>query len=135
MMIEQGRGDNIQYTIDAIAQLATATASDRGTVAKLTATNAKFASPLKAAHTYIKMLNDEILALEAKIKPARQGQRPAKSMNNNNECWSHGHQVRKDHTSATCKAIKDGDQEMATKYNTMGGVAWGNNDAEGNLRL
>jgi hypothetical protein len=33
MIIEQGRDDSMQETVDAIAQLATATASDRGTVA------------------------------------------------------------------------------------------------------
>jgi hypothetical protein len=84
MMIEQGRGETMQYTVDAIAQLATSTASDRGTVATFTATNSKLASQLEAAQAYINMHKDEILALEAKIKPAWQGQRPAKSTNNNN---------------------------------------------------
>jgi hypothetical protein len=125
MMIEQGRGDKMQDNADAIAQLATATASDRRTVATLTATNAKLASQLEAAQVYIKMLKDEVLALNVKIKPAWQGQRPAKSTNNNNYCWSHGHQLHKDHTSATCKARKEGHQEMATKDITMGGIAWG----------
>jgi hypothetical protein len=115
----------MQVTVDEIAQLATEMASDRGTVATLTVTNAKLASQLEAAHAYIKMLKDEILVLKAKIKPVWQGQRPSKSINNNDYCWSHGHQVHKDHTSATCKAIKYGHQEMVTKDNTMGGVAWG----------
>jgi hypothetical protein len=39
MMIEHGREETIQDTVDAIAQLSTATASDRATVATLTATN------------------------------------------------------------------------------------------------
>jgi hypothetical protein len=38
MMIEQGREETMQDIVDAIAQLATATASDRGTVATLTTT-------------------------------------------------------------------------------------------------
>jgi hypothetical protein len=125
MMIEQGHGDIMQNTVDAIAQLESATASDRGTVATLTANNAKLAPQLEAAQVYTTILKDEILALKAKIKPAWQGQRPAKSTNNNTYCWSHGHQAHKDHTSVTCKARKDGHQEMATKDNTMGGVAWG----------
>jgi hypothetical protein len=50
MMIEQGRDESMQDTVDAIAQLATATASDRGTVATLTTTNAKLATQLEAAH-------------------------------------------------------------------------------------
>jgi hypothetical protein len=115
----------MQGPIDAIAQLATATALDRGMIATLTATNAKLASQLEASQDYIKTLNDEILALKEKIKPAWQGQHPAKSTNNNNDWWSHGHQVHKDHTSATCKARKDGHQDTATKDNTTGGFAWG----------
>jgi hypothetical protein len=125
VMVEQGRGDTMKGTVDAIAQLATSTASDRGMVATLTATNAKLASQLKPAQAYTKIIKDKILALNAKIKPAWQCQRPAKSMNNNKYCWSHGHQVHKDHTSATCKARKDGNQETATKENTMVKVAWG----------
>jgi hypothetical protein len=44
MMIEQGRDESMQDTVNAIAQLSTATASDRGTVATLTTTNAKLAT-------------------------------------------------------------------------------------------
>jgi hypothetical protein len=123
-MIEQGRGDTTQDTVDAIAPLARAMASYHGTVATLTASNAKLSSQLEAAQVYINMLRDYILALKAKLKPAWQGQRPAKSMKNNNYFWSHGHQVHKDHTSATCREIKYGHQDMATKDNIMGGVAW-----------
>jgi hypothetical protein len=124
-MIEQGRGYTMQGTVDAIVQLATATASYHGTVATLTATNYKLAFQLEAALAYIKMLKDQIMTLKVKIKPAWKVQRPAKSTNNNNYYWSHGHQVHKDHTSTTCKARKDRQQQMATKDNTMGGVTWG----------
>jgi predicted RNase H-like nuclease (RuvC/YqgF family) len=96
----------MQDTVNAIAKLATATTSDRGTVATLTVTNAKLASQLEAAKAYIKMLKDEVLALKEKIQPELQGQLPAKSTNNNNYCWSHGYQVHKDHTSDICKARK-----------------------------
>jgi hypothetical protein len=46
MMIEQGRDESMQDKVDTIAQLATATASDRGTVSTLTTTNAKLATQL-----------------------------------------------------------------------------------------
>jgi hypothetical protein len=46
MMIEQGRHESMQDTAEAIAQLAAAAASDRGTVAALTTTNAKLATQL-----------------------------------------------------------------------------------------
>jgi hypothetical protein len=49
MMIKQGREEKIQDTVDKIAQLATATASDRVTVVTLTTTNAKLATQLEAA--------------------------------------------------------------------------------------
>jgi hypothetical protein len=54
MMIEKGRGDSMQQKAEAIAQLATAMASDRGTVATLTTTNtnAKLANKLEAAHAH-----------------------------------------------------------------------------------
>jgi phage shock protein A len=70
MMIEQGRDDSMHETVEAIAQLATVTASDRGTVATLTTTNAKLANQLGAAHVLIKQLKNEIATLKSKIKPA-----------------------------------------------------------------
>jgi hypothetical protein len=111
MMIEQGRDESMQVTVDAIAQLATSTASDRGTVATLTTTNAK--------------LKNEIATLKNKIKPAWQGKRPVKTTNNNSYCWSHGYQVAKSHTSATCNMKKSGHQDASNKSNTMGRVQWG----------
>jgi hypothetical protein len=49
MMIEHGQEEKMQDTVDVMTQLATATASDRGTVATLTTTNAKLATQLEAA--------------------------------------------------------------------------------------
>jgi hypothetical protein len=125
MMIEKGRKETMQGTVDAIAQLATATASDRGTVATLTTTNAKLATQLEAAQAQIAQLKDEIAAVKNKIKPAWQGQRPIKTTNNGSYCWSHGYQVAKSHTSATCNMKKSGHKDAATKNNPMGGVQWG----------
>jgi hypothetical protein len=125
MMIEQGRDESTQDTVDAIAQLATAAASDRGTVATLTTTNAKLANQLEAAHALIAQLKNEIAALKNKIKPDWQGQRSFKSTNNDSYCWSHGYQVAKSHTSATYNMKKSGHQDAANKNNTMGGLQWG----------
>jgi hypothetical protein len=125
MMIEQGCDESMQDTVNAIAQLVTDTASDRGTVATLTTTNAKPANQLEAAHALIAQLKNEIATLKNKIKPALQGQRPVKTTNNDSYCWSHGYQVAKSHTSATCNMKKSGHQDTATKIDTMGGVQWG----------
>jgi hypothetical protein len=70
MMSEQGRDGSMQDTAEAIAQLATETASDRSTVATLTTTNAKLATQLEAAHALIAQLKSEIATLKIKIKPA-----------------------------------------------------------------
>jgi hypothetical protein len=125
MMIDQGRDETMQDTVDAIAQLVTSTASDRGTVETLTTTNAKLVTQLETAHEQIAQLTNEIATLKNKIKPAWQGQRPFKTMNNNSYCWSHGYQVAKSHTSATCNMKKSGHQDAANKNNPMGGVQWG----------
>jgi hypothetical protein len=125
MMIEQGHDDSMHETAEAIAQLATATASDRGTVATPTTTNAKLANQLEAAHALISQLKGEIVTLKIKIKPVWQGQRPTRTTNNDSYCWSHRYQVGKLHTSATCNVRKTGHQENATKIDTMGGVQWG----------
>jgi predicted RNase H-like nuclease (RuvC/YqgF family) len=125
MMIEQGRDETMQDTVDAIAQLAIATASDRGTVATLTTTNANLATQLEAVHAQIAQLKNEIVTLQNKIKHAWQGQRPVKTTNNDSYCWSHGYQVAKSHTSATCNMKKSGHQDAANKSNPMGGVQWG----------
>jgi hypothetical protein len=95
VMIEQGRDDLMQETADAIAQLATATASDRSTVATLTTTNANLANQLEAAHALIAKLKSEIATLKIKLTPVWQGQRPARTTNNDSYCWSHGYQVGK----------------------------------------
>jgi hypothetical protein len=126
MMIEQARDDSMQETAEAIAQLATATATDRGTVATITTTNAKLANQLETAHAIIAQFKSEIAILKIKIQPVWQGQRPTRTTNNDSYWWSHGYQVTKSHTSATCNVRKPGNQEGATKINTMGGVQWGN---------
>jgi hypothetical protein len=125
MMIGQGRDESMQDAFDAIAQLATATDSECGTVATLTATNAKLATQLEAAHAQIAQLKNEIATLKNNIKPAWQGQRPVKTTNNDSYCWLHGFQVAKSHTSATCNMKKSGHQDAANKSNPMGGVQWG----------
>jgi hypothetical protein len=93
-------------------------------VATLTTTNAKLATQLEAAHAQIAQLKNEIATLKNKTKPAWQGQRPVKTRNNDSYCWSHGYQVAKSHTSATCNMKKSVHQDAANKSSTMGGVQW-----------
>jgi hypothetical protein len=94
-------------------------------VATLTTTNAKLAAQLEAAHAEIARLKSEIATLKNNIKLAWKGQRPVKTTNNDSYCWSHGYQVAKLPTSATCNMKNSGHQDAANKGNTMGGVQWG----------
>jgi hypothetical protein len=57
-------------TARAITQFATATSSDRSTVATLTRTNARLASQHEAANALIAQLMNEIATLKNKIKHA-----------------------------------------------------------------
>jgi phage shock protein A len=125
MMIKQGRDESMQDTVDANAQLVTAAASYCGTVATLTTTNVKLATQLEASFAQISQLKNEIATLKNKIEPAWQGQRPVKTTHNNSYFWSHGYQVARSHTSATCNMKKSGHQDAANKSNTMSGFQWG----------
>jgi hypothetical protein len=125
MMIEQGRYDSMQETAEAIARLETATASDRGTEATLITTNVKLANQLEAAHVLIAQLKSEIATLKIKLRPVWQRQRPARAMDNDSYCWSHGYQICKSHTSASYQVRKTGHQEAATKSDTTESIQLG----------
>jgi ABC-type transporter Mla subunit MlaD len=66
MMIEKGREETMQDTVDTVSQLATATASDRGTVSTLTTSNANLATQFEAAQAQIAQLKDEIAVLKTR---------------------------------------------------------------------
>ena len=51
---------------------------------------------------------------------------PFRCFENYNYCWTHGHHIEDDHTSATCTMPNPGHQHAATKQNTMGGSDKGN---------
>jgi hypothetical protein len=70
MMIEHSHEGTLKCTTDDIAQLKMATTSDRGTMATLTATNAKLTSQLKVSQAYTKKLKEEITDLKTNMKPA-----------------------------------------------------------------
>ena len=50
---------------------------------------------------------------------------PYRCYENFNYCWTHGHHIEDDHTSATCTMPDPGHQHAATKMNTMGGADFG----------
>jgi hypothetical protein len=113
----------------ALANLATATASDRSTVASLTSTNSSLSSEvtqatvrLTAATQEINKLKLELATLRAGTNSNQDNNRPSRQYPpNDNYCWTHGFKVSSRHTSATCKGPHDGHQTGATRANTMNG--------------
>ena len=105
-----------ESTINALANFATSTASDRAALSKLTDTIQEVTAELSAARKKI----DE---LQAKLSEKQNGKRKGKENNNPNEsikyCFRHGFMC--DHHSSQCNDKQEGHKHNATKFNTMGG--------------
>ena len=118
-----GGPDFEQRTINAIANLATATANDRATVAKITQTIAELTTELNK--TQAKLVN----ALEANARLAtnnstanKENARPARNSNhppNRHYCWTHGFLCT--HHSRKCPDPKPGHVATAKSRNNQGG--------------
>jgi hypothetical protein len=105
-----------EATIGALANLATATAADRGVVAALTQANARLAKQLEEN-------SNELRELKALLNQERSAKRGQRSFNpsTTNYCWTHGFKLGSTHTSLTCKTQKPGHKKEATRENNMGG--------------
>jgi hypothetical protein len=105
-----------EATIGALANLATATAADRGVVAALTQANARLVKQLEDTST-------ELRELKASIHQDRRDRRGPRTLAASaaNYCWTHGYKVGKTHTSQTCNTRGPGHQAEATRANNMGG--------------
>jgi hypothetical protein len=105
-----------EATIGELANLATATASDRGIVAALTQANAHLAKQLEDN-------SNELRELKALIKKERTENRGQRSSNPSpiNYYWTHGYKVGSTHTSLTCKLLITGHKQEATRSDNMGG--------------
>jgi hypothetical protein len=118
-------------TAEAIANLATATASNRTTVANLSATNSALTAELTQANNKLNLAHSVAAALKielATLCATRNNDHhttPANSARtyqaNNNYCWMHGYKVNGRHTSTSCLKPATGHQHDATKDNNKGG--------------
>jgi hypothetical protein len=114
--VTQNEDQMAEATIGALANLATATAADRGVVAALTQANSRLAKQLEENSSELR----EIKALLNKERREKWGQRsfnPSAS----NYCWTHGYKVGSTHMSLTCKLPKPGHKTEATRAENMGG--------------
>lgn len=105
--------DRLESALDNLALAAT---NDKTVLEQLTAANLALTSTVATLTATIKKLAD-------KAKSGTPGT-PGKSTKNphsGNYCWTHGHRVSKDHTSATCGNKAAGHKDDATLSNTMGG--------------
>jgi hypothetical protein len=114
--VSQNEDQMAEETIGALANLATATAADRGVVAALTQVNAHLAKKLEYNSNELRELN----ALLKKERTEKRGQRSFKP-SPSNYCWTHGYKVGSIHTSLTCKLPKPGHKKEATRADNMGG--------------
>jgi hypothetical protein len=104
-----------EATIGDLANLATAPASDRGVVAKLTEANARLAKQLEDN-------SNELRELKALLKEKRTERRGHHSFNPfpNNYFWKHWYKVANTHTSLSCNFPKQGHKREATRADNMG---------------
>jgi hypothetical protein len=105
-----------EATIGALANLATATAADRGVVATLTEANARLVKQLEDNSTELRELK-ALIKKEIVEKCGQQSFNPSP----NNYFWTHGYKVGNTHTSLTCKLPKLGHKREATRADNMGG--------------
>jgi hypothetical protein len=99
----QNEDQMAEDTIGALANLATATAADRGVVAALTQANSCLAKQLEEN-------SSEVRELKALLHQERRYKRGPRSFNSypSNYCWNHGYKVCKTHTSLTFNTPKPG---------------------------
>jgi hypothetical protein len=105
-----------EATIGALANLATATAADRGVVEALTQANSRLVKQLEEN-------SSELKELKALLNQERRHTWGSRSFNpsSSNYCWTHGYKVGKTHTSLTCNTRKPGHKAEATRAENMGG--------------
>jgi hypothetical protein len=133
-----------QQIYEALANLATATKSDRSAIFNLTDTNSSLTHQLTQTNAKLESAQADINALHAKVALLCTGNRnsnsnsnqrnnrtcnenhqhgpPVRKHFNTNYCWTHGYHITGEHTSVTCQATATGHKCNATQADTMGGT-------------
>jgi hypothetical protein len=112
----QNEDQMAEATIGALANLATATAADRGAMAALTQANSRLVKRLEETAS-------ELRELKALFHQERRDKRGPRSFNPSasNYCRTHGYKVGRTHTSLTYNTPKPGHKAEATRAENMGG--------------
>jgi hypothetical protein len=111
----QNEDQMAEATIGALANLATATAADRGVVAALTQANSRLVKQLEENAS-------ELQELKALLNQERRDRRgPISSTSSaTTYCCTHGYKVGRTHTSITCNTRNPGHKAEATRADNMG---------------
>jgi hypothetical protein len=112
----QNEDQMAEATIGALANLATATAADRGVVAALTQATSRLVKQLEENASELR----ELKALLNQEWRDKRGPRSSTSFASN-YCWTHGYKVGKTHTRLTCNTRNPGHKAEATPAENMGG--------------
>jgi hypothetical protein len=112
----QNEDQMAEVTIGALANLATATAADRGVVVALTQANSCLVKQLEETAS-------ELRELEALFHQERRDKRFPIIFNKsaNSSCWTRVYKVGKTHTSLTCNTRGPGHKAEATRTDNIGG--------------
>jgi hypothetical protein len=105
-----------EATIGSLANLATATAADRGVMLARAQANAHLAKQREYNSNELCELNT-FLKKECNEKRGQRSVNPSPS----SYCWTHGYKVGSNHTSLTCKLPRPGRKTEATRADSMGG--------------
>jgi hypothetical protein len=111
-------------TAEALANLATATATDRTTFATMTTTMASLTAQIKSKDTEIADLKKKLALATGTTQPPP-GRTPTPRTDKGGYCWTHGYYVTPVHTSMTCNKKKPGHVDAATRADPMGGSTFG----------
>jgi hypothetical protein len=105
-----------ESTIGSLANLATATAADRGLVAALAQDNSRLVKQLEETAS-------ELRELKTLLNQEHHDRRGPRSFTSSSStcCWTHGYKVGKTHTVLTYKTRNPGHKADATRADNIGG--------------
>ena len=109
-------------TVDTIACLATATATDRKAFENLTATNLALTNELASTNAKLITALLKVTKLTEQATNIKGGKGIIKYCKETNKYYCHSHGYAYPHHSGACPDPKEGHNQHATNYNKLGGL-------------
>jgi hypothetical protein len=111
-------------TAEAIANLATATASDRQAYADMMSANKMLLDQIIIKDCQISELTQQLATCRHNLASCQRNPTPQSSTKrryrNHNYCWTHGYDVSHDHQADNCTRTDNGHKKEVTCTNNMG---------------